>query len=322
MPECLLVRRRDESRVGLAAKLGTPERSRCRMREVTRNLDGVWQLSQSVAGVGWENHAADAGDANGRFEEKFELAGAHHVGPGCVRLLHGRVVGAGPRTDGDLRAEVIREPSRHRLPVPVSAGDRTAGTCVRATASRIRVGPPVRTRLLVDRRGEGRCERVHRRDRPDRQFVEAGGRRRADERRPWPPAYMSYYFNNPLQMLRIPNSDRIEDRAVEWSWKSVPAGDNDGRGWPSTGSSAVSSRRAELREPVRDASRRAPRGGHRAAPANLLDSVCEDDARGAAAARTVSATAAIRREGHGGERRARVSGSPSGKAIGTWSFSE
>ena len=113
------VRRTEDGAIELADQLDTLDLPCYDMRALTRNLDFVSQVSQAVTGLGWDNYATDHEDANGQFEQNFQFARrAHHVRPGGLLPLHGRVAGPGARADRDVHAQAVRQPDRQRLPLP------------------------------------------------------------------------------------------------------------------------------------------------------------------------------------------------------------
>ena len=72
--EYFLVRQRDDGTIELADPLDTLDQPCYDMRALTRNLDFVSAVSRATStALGWDNYATDHEDANGQFEQNFEL---------------------------------------------------------------------------------------------------------------------------------------------------------------------------------------------------------------------------------------------------------
>ena len=74
--EYFLLRRTEDGGIAPADPLDTLDLPCYDMRALTRNLDFVSQVSQSVTSLGWDNYATDHEDANGQFEQNFQFADA------------------------------------------------------------------------------------------------------------------------------------------------------------------------------------------------------------------------------------------------------
>ena len=150
------------------------------MRALTRSLGFVTDVARHVNALGWDIYATDHEDANGQFEQNFAVRRrARLLRPRDLLPLHGRVAGAGARADRDVHAEAVRAPDRQRLPhahEPVGRRAQRSSTPTRPTT---RAGSGSRKAgLPLHRRPDGAREGVHRRDRADRQLLQApeGGR--------------------------------------------------------------------------------------------------------------------------------------------------
>ena len=143
----------------------------------------------------------------------------------------------------------------------------------------------------------------------------------------WAPAYVSYGYNNRTQMLRIPagRADRGPHRRR--LLQPVPGGDRDARGRARRDRARAGRRRAELGQPVRDASRRARGGRNRAAagqPARRRPRARAQRRRSAprSARPATATTSTTSRRSSGASGRPRTSRSPSGSSTATCSCSD
>ncbi|MGO9907195.1 MAG: type III glutamate--ammonia ligase [Solirubrobacteraceae bacterium] len=216
--EYFLVRRTEDGGIEVADKQDTLELPCYDMRALTRNLDFVSQVSQSVTGLGWDNYATDHEDANGQFEQNFQFADvlttcdravffrymvetlaqqrgliatfmpkpfAHLTGNGChfhFSLWH----------DGENVFERDVDEDPRGLGLSEVAYQFIGGLKTHAKAYIAVTAPTVNSykRLVVGAPTSGAT---------------------------WAPAYVSYGYNNRTQMLRIPAPGRIEDRTVDGS---------------------------------------------------------------------------------------------------------
>src|SRR5207237_7747833 len=72
----LLLRRREDRSIELAASLDTLEKPCYDLKGLTRNYEFLGTVSRYVNELGWGNYANDHEDANGQFEQNFTFANA------------------------------------------------------------------------------------------------------------------------------------------------------------------------------------------------------------------------------------------------------
>ena len=216
--EYFLVRRTEDGGIEIADPLDTLDLPCYDMRALTRNLDFVSEVSKAVTGLGWDNYATDHEDANGQFEQNFQFADALTT---CDRAVFFRYMVESLAQQRGLLATFMPKPFANLtgngchfhvslwkdgknlfecdpsddprgLGLSELAYNFIAGLKANAKAYIAVTAPTVNSykRLVVGAPTSGAT---------------------------WAPAYISYGYNNRTQMLRVPDSGRIEDRTVDGS---------------------------------------------------------------------------------------------------------
>jgi glutamine synthetase len=216
--EYFLLRRTEDGGIAPADPLDTLDLPCYDMRALTRNLDFVSLVSQSVTSLGWDNYATDHEDANGQFEQNFQFADALTT---CDRAIffrymveslaqeRGLIATFMPKPfanltgngchfhfslwrDGENLFECDPDDDPRGLGLSPLAYNFIGGLKAHAKAYIAVTAPTVNSykRLVVGAPNSGAT---------------------------WAPAYISYGYNNRTQMLRIPDAGRIEDRTVDGS---------------------------------------------------------------------------------------------------------
>jgi glutamine synthetase len=216
--EYFLVRRKEDGSIEVADQLDTLDLPCYDMRALTRNLDFVSEVANSVTGLGWDNYATDHEDANGQFEQNFQYADALTT---CDRAVFFRYMVESLAQKRGLIATFMPKPFGH-----------LTGNGCHFHFSLWSDGQNVFERDAADDpRGMGLSELAY-------QFIgglKANAKAYIAVTAPtvnsykrlvigapnsgatWAPAYISYGFNNRTQMLRIPEGGRVEDRTVDGS---------------------------------------------------------------------------------------------------------
>ncbi|MGZ4187958.1 MAG: type III glutamate--ammonia ligase [Solirubrobacteraceae bacterium] len=216
--EYFLLRRTEDGGIAPADPLDTLDLPCYDMRALTRNLDFVSLVSQSITSLGWDNYATDHEDANGQFEQNFQFADALTT---CDRAIffrymveslaqeRGLIATFMPKPfanltgngchfhfslwrDGENLFECDPDDDPRGLGLSPLAYNFIGGLKAHAKAYIALTAPTVNSykRLVVGAPNSGAT---------------------------WAPAYISYGYNNRTQMLRIPDAGRIEDRTVDGS---------------------------------------------------------------------------------------------------------
>jgi glutamine synthetase len=216
--EYFLLRRTEDGGIAPADPLDTLDLPCYDMRALTRNLDFVSLVSQSVTSLGWDNYATDHEDANGQFEQNFQFDDALTT---CDRAIffrymveslaqeRGLIATFMPKPfanltgngchfhfslwrDGENLFECDPDDDPRGLGLSPLAYNFIGGLKAHAKAYIAVTAPTVNSykRLVVGAPNSGAT---------------------------WAPAYISYGYNNRTQMLRIPEAGRIEDRTVDGS---------------------------------------------------------------------------------------------------------
>jgi glutamine synthetase len=216
--EYFLLRRTEDGGIAPADPLDTLDLPCYDMRALTRNLDFVSLVSQSVTSMGWDNYATDHEDANGQFEQNFQFADALTT---CDRAIFFRYMVESLAQERGLLATFMPKPFANLtgngchfhfslwrdgenlfecdpaddprgLGLSPLAYNFIGGLKAHAKAYIAVTAPTVNSykRLVVGAPNSGAT---------------------------WAPAYISYGYNNRTQMLRIPDAGRIEDRTVDGS---------------------------------------------------------------------------------------------------------
>ena len=216
--EYFLLRRTEDGGIEPADPLDTLDLPCYDMRALTRNLDFVSLVSQSVTSLGWDNYATDHEDANGQFEQNFQFADALTT---CDRAIFFRYMVESLAQERGLLATFMPKPFANLtgngchfhfslwrdgenlfecdpaddprgLGLSPLAYNFIGGLKAHAKAYIALTAPTVNSykRLVVGAPNSGAT---------------------------WAPAYISYGYNNRTQMLRIPDAGRIEDRTVDGS---------------------------------------------------------------------------------------------------------
>jgi glutamine synthetase len=216
--EYFLLRRTEDGGIAPADPLDTLDLPCYDMRALTRNLEFVSLVSQSVTSLGWDNYATDHEDANGQFEQNFQFADALTT---CDRAIFFRYMVESLAQERGLLATFMPKPFANLtgngchfhfslwrdgenlfecdpaddprgLGLSPLAYNFIGGLKAHAKAYIAVTAPTVNSykRLVVGAPNSGAT---------------------------WAPAYISYGYNNRTQMLRIPDAGRIEDRTVDGS---------------------------------------------------------------------------------------------------------
>jgi glutamine synthetase len=216
--EYFLLRRTEDGGIAPADPLDTLDLPCYDMRALTRNLEFVSLVSQSVTSMGWDNYATDHEDANGQFEQNFQFDDALTT---CDRAIFFRYMVESLAQERGLIATFMPKPFANLtgngchfhfslwrdgenlfdcdpaddprgLGLSPLAYNFIGGLKAHAKAYIALTAPTVNSykRLVVGAPTSGAT---------------------------WAPAYISYGYNNRTQMLRIPEAGRIEDRTVDGS---------------------------------------------------------------------------------------------------------
>src|SRR5215212_672906 len=215
--EYFLVRKRADGSIELADPMDTLDQPCYDMRGLTRNLDFVSTVARNITALGWGNYATDHEDANGQFEQNFEVADALTT---CDRAIFFRYMVESLAQEQGLIATFMPKPFSH-----------LTGNGCHFHMSLWRDGENVfDADPADDPRGMGVSSDAY-------HFV--GGLKEhakayialtaptvnsykrlvvgSTSGSSWAPVYISYGRNNRTQMLRIPDAGRIEDRTVDGS---------------------------------------------------------------------------------------------------------
>jgi glutamine synthetase len=186
------------------------------MRGLTRSLDFVSDVSRNVTELGWDNYATDHEDANGQFEQNFNFADALVT---CDRAIFFRYMVETLAQERGLIATFMPKPFSHltgsgcHFHMSLWDGERNlfaadpkddprglglselayrfiGGLKAHAKAYIAFTAPTINSykRLVVGAPASGAT---------------------------WAPVFVSYGYNNRTQMLRVPESGRVEDRTVD-----------------------------------------------------------------------------------------------------------
>ena len=215
--EYFLVRRRADGSIEVADELDSLAQPCYDMRALTRSFDFVAQVARNIDALGWDNYATDHEDANGQFEQNFGFGDALTL---CDRAIFFRYMVEAMAQQRGLIATFMPKPFAHLT----GSGCHFHVSLWEDGANVFHVDPS------QDPRGLGLSEIAY-------QFL--GGLKEhakayialtaptvtsykrlvlgSRSGSAWAPVYISYGYNNRTQMLRIPDSGRIEDRTVDGS---------------------------------------------------------------------------------------------------------
>jgi glutamine synthetase len=214
--EYFLVRRRAEGGVELADPLDRAEAPCYDAKGLTRMFDHLTTVSKYMNQLGWANYANDHEDANGQFEQNFAFADAlttadrlifyrymvhtlaHQAGMAATFMPKpfGNLTGSGLHLhsslwDAKTGAELFPDPQDSRgLGLSELAYHYIGGLIAHGPAMAAVTCPTVNS---YKRFGVG---------------APASGAT-------WAPAYATYGGNNRTQMLRVPDGNRVENRACD-----------------------------------------------------------------------------------------------------------
>ncbi|MGZ4216632.1 MAG: type III glutamate--ammonia ligase [Solirubrobacteraceae bacterium] len=216
--EYFLLRRTEDGGIAPADPLDTLDLPCYDMRALTRNLDFVSLVSQSITSLGWDNYATDHEDANGQFEQNFQFDDALTT---CDRAIFFRYMVESLAQERGLLATFMPKPFAN-----------LTGNGCHFHFSLWRDGENVfECDLADDPRGLGLSPlaysfigglKAHAKAYIALTAPTVNSYKRLVVGAPtsgatWAPAYISYGYNNRTQMLRIPDAGRIEDRTVDGS---------------------------------------------------------------------------------------------------------
>jgi glutamine synthetase len=216
--EYFLVRQLPDGSIELADKLDTLDQPCYDMRGLTRNLDFVSSVADSVTALGWDNYATDHEDANGQFEQNFEFADALTT---CDRAIFFRYMVEAMAQERGLIATFMPKPFANLT----GNGCHFHMSLWRDGENAFAADPS------DDARGLGLSEdayhfigglKAHAKAYIGVTAPTVTSYKRLVVGAPtsgatWAPAYISYGYNNRTQMLRIPGAGRVEDRTVDGS---------------------------------------------------------------------------------------------------------
>jgi glutamine synthetase len=216
--EYFLVKQREDGELEVADPLDTLSQPCYDMRGLSRSLDFVTEVSRNITELGWDNYATDHEDANGQFEQNFEFDDALVT---CDRAIFFRYMVETLAQEQGVMATFMPKPFAHltgsgaHFHMSLWDGERNlfeadpaddprslglselgyqfiAGLKAHAKAYIAFTAPTVNSykRLIVGAPESGAT---------------------------WAPVYVSYGYNNRTQMLRVPESGRVEDRTVDGS---------------------------------------------------------------------------------------------------------
>src|SRR5690348_15370796 len=216
--EYFLLRSTEDCGIAPADPLDTLDLPCYDMRALTRNLDFVSLVSQSVTSLGWDNYATDHEDANGQFEQNFQFADALTTADRAIFFRYmvesmaqerGLIATFMPKPfahltgngchfhmslwkDGENVFEADPSDDPNGMGLSQLAYNFIGGLKAHAKAYIAVTAPTVTSykRLVTSTTLSGST---------------------------WAPVYISYGYNNRTQMLRIPGAGRIEDRTVDGS---------------------------------------------------------------------------------------------------------
>jgi glutamine synthetase len=214
--EYFLVKQGENGELELADPLDTLSQPCYDMRGLSRSLDFVTEVSRNVTELGWDNYATDHEDANGQFEQNFEFDDALVT---CDRAIFFRYMVETLAQQRGIMATFMPKPFAHltgsgaHFHMSLWDGEKNlfeadpaddprglglselgyrfiAGLKAHAKAYIAFTAPTVNSykRLVVGAPTSGAT---------------------------WAPVYVSYGYNNRTQMLRVPESGRVEDRTVD-----------------------------------------------------------------------------------------------------------
>ncbi len=254
--EYFLVKQREDGSIEIADAYDTLEKPCYDMAGLTRRYDflttGLAVLQRARVG---ELRERPRGRERPVRAELHLRRRARLVRPRDLLPLHGSHAGGAGRDDRDVHAQAVLAPDGERLPLPhVALGRRHESVPRRVGSARARA---LRHRVPLHRRASHARARVQRRDRADRQLVQAAEARHDRERR-------DVVSRVDLVRLQQPHADAPHPRAGAHRGQDdrrlvqpVPrgrrcAGRRNGRDRERTGR-----RRAQLRQPVLVPARRA-----------------------------------------------------------------
>ena len=177
--EYFLVRRREDGGIELADPLDTLDQPCYDMRALTRSLGFVTDVARHVNALGWDIYATDHEDANGQFEQNFQYDDAL---VSCDRAIFFRYMVESLAQERGLIATFMPKPFGHltgngcHMHMSLWDGDRPL--LHRDPADDPRGLGLSRRRLPLHRRPDGARQGLHRRDRADRQLLQAPARGR------------------------------------------------------------------------------------------------------------------------------------------------
>ncbi len=214
--EYFLVRRRPEGGIELADPLDRADAPCYDAKGLTRMFDHLTTVSKYMNQLGWANYANDHEDANGQFEQNFAFADAlttadrlifyrymvhtlaHRAGMAATFMPKpfGNLTGSGLHLhsslwDATTGAELFPDPADSRgLGLSQLAYHYIGGLIAHGPAMAAVTCPTVNS---YKRFGVG---------------APTSGAT-------WAPAYATYGGNNRTQMLRVPDGNRVENRACD-----------------------------------------------------------------------------------------------------------
>ena len=123
-------RRTHDGSIEIADPYDTLEKPCYDMAGLTRQYDFLTTVSRYCNELGWGNYANDHEDANGQFEQNFDVRRrARQLRPRDLLPLHGAHARRAARDGRDVHAEAVHAPDRQRLPLPHVALARRRRTC-------------------------------------------------------------------------------------------------------------------------------------------------------------------------------------------------
>ena len=216
--EYFLVRRTDDGGIAPADPLDTAAQPCYDAKGLTRMYDHLTVVSRYLNRLGWGNYANDHEDANGQFEQNFAYADALTT---ADRVIFFRYMVHTLANQAGLVATFMPKPFAHLT---------GSGMHIHSSLWNTKTGEPL---FLdpADARGLGLSKLAY-------QFIAGllehapsmmavigptvNSYKRIGVAPPvsgstWAPAYITYGGNNRTQMLRVPESGRVENRAVDGS---------------------------------------------------------------------------------------------------------
>jgi glutamine synthetase len=215
--EYFLVRRRADGSIEIADELDSLAQPCYDMRALTRSFDFVAQVARNLDSLGWDSTATDHEDANGQFEQNFGFGDALTL---CDRAIFFRYMVEAMAQQRGLIATFMPKPFAHltgngchfhvslwRDGVNVfysDPGDDPRGLGLSKMAYGFLGGLKEHAKAYIALTAPTVTSYKR---------LVLGSRSGSA----WAPVHISYGYNNRTQMLRIPDSGRIEDRTVDGS---------------------------------------------------------------------------------------------------------